>query len=100
MFSAYATCAAQVWILVAAGQRPLLPTLPGVFPLATDKLKRFVTSEGFEEVPGGGKGSHSKYRRNGHMIVIPRGKDVSLTVLKSAAKTLGLKRQQLVELAK
>ena len=90
----------DVWTLVPAGQRPLLPTLPGVFPLSTARLERFIKRNGWQEVAGGGKGSHTKYRRNGQMIVIPHSKDVSLTVLSSTARTLGLGRQQLIELAK
>jgi predicted RNA binding protein YcfA (HicA-like mRNA interferase family) len=90
----------DVWTLVPAGQQPILPVLPGVFPLKTDKLERYIQRNGWEVVPGGGKGSHTKYRRNGQMIVIPQGKEVSLTVQSSTARTLGLTRHKLVELAK
>jgi hypothetical protein len=89
----------HIWTLVPVGQRPILPTLPGVFPLATVKLQRYIRRQGWTEVPGEGKGSHTKYRKDGQMIVLPHSKDVTLPVLSSTARTLGYRPQELVELA-
>lgn len=89
----------HVWTLVPAGHEPILPTLSGVFPLATAKLERYIKSLGWKEVPGAGKGSHTKYRRDGQIIIVPHAKDVSLTVLSSIAHTLGYTIPELAKLA-
>jgi predicted RNA binding protein YcfA (HicA-like mRNA interferase family) len=68
-------------------------------PLATAKLERYIKRQGWKEVAGAGKGSHTKYRHEGQMIILPHAKDVSLTVLSSTARTLGYKIHELVELA-
>lgn len=82
-----------------AGEEPILPTISGVFPLATARLERYIKLRGWKEVAGAGKGSHTKYRHDGQMIVLPHAKDVSLAVLSSTARTLGYKIHELVELA-
>ena len=89
----------NVWTLVPAGEQPILPTISGVFPLATTRLERYIKRQGWKEVAGAGKGSHTKYRHEGQMIILPHAKDVSLTVLSSTARTLGYKIHELVELA-
>jgi predicted RNA binding protein YcfA (HicA-like mRNA interferase family) len=90
----------SLWSIVPVGQEPILPMLPGALPLATNKLERHILKQGWELVPGG-KGSHSKYRRNGaEMIILPHSKDVSRTVLSTTAQTLGVKAGDLVELAR
>jgi predicted RNA binding protein YcfA (HicA-like mRNA interferase family) len=90
----------RIWTVVPAGARTMLPTHPGVAPLATRQLERFIKSEGWREVPGGGKGSHRKFRDvHGRMIVLPNSKDVSLTVLRTTAEALGLPLRDLTLLA-
>jgi predicted RNA binding protein YcfA (HicA-like mRNA interferase family) len=89
----------NVWTLVPAGEEPILPTISGVFPLATARLERYIKRQGWKEVSGAGKGSHTKYRHEGQMIILPHSKDVSLRVLSSAAHTLGYKIHDLIELA-
>lgn len=91
----------RLWSLVPAGREPLLPTLPGALPLQASKLERWILSQGWELVAGGGKGSHAKYRRDGRqMIVLPYAKDVSSGVLSTIAQTIGVTRRQLVDLAR
>lgn len=89
----------NIWTLVPVGQQPILPTLDDVFPLATVKLERYLKQLGWSEVTSAGKGSHTKYRRDGQMIILPHSKDVSLTVLSSTARTLGYNAHKLAELA-
>lgn len=90
----------NIWTIVPAGQHPILPTLHGVLPLATADLEKYLRRQGWERVKGAGKGSHSKYRKPGRgMITVPQGKDVSMTVLASTARTLGFSVHQLSELA-
>jgi predicted RNA binding protein YcfA (HicA-like mRNA interferase family) len=89
----------NVWTLVPAGEEPILPTISGVFPLATAKLERYIKRQGWREASGAGKGSHTKYRHDGQMIILPHAKDVSRTVLSSTAHTLGYKIHELIELA-
>jgi predicted RNA binding protein YcfA (HicA-like mRNA interferase family) len=90
----------SLWSIVPVGEEPILPMLPGALPLATSKLERYILKEGWELVAGG-KGSHTKYRRNGaEMIVLPHAKDVSQVVLSSTAQTLGLTKRDLVERAR
>lgn len=90
----------SLWTIVPLGQEPVLPILPGALPLATSKLERYILSQGWELAPGG-KGSHTKYRRNGaEMIVLPHSKDVSRAVLSSTAQTLGVRPGVLVERAR
>jgi predicted RNA binding protein YcfA (HicA-like mRNA interferase family) len=91
----------SIWSIVPVGQEPLLPTIPGALPLATDKLERFIVKQGWEKVPGGGKGSHAKYRdTSGRMIVLPHSKDVSRIVLSNTAQTLGVRPNRLAQLAR
>ncbi|MCV6965109.1 hypothetical protein H7J50_15035 [Mycobacterium intermedium] len=90
----------SLWSIVPVGEEPILPMLPGALPLATSKLERYILKQGWERVAGG-KGSHTKYRRNGaEMIVLPHAKDVSQVVLSSTAQTLGLTKRDLVERAR
>lgn len=89
----------NIWTLVPVGQQPILPTLGGVFPLPTAKLERYIRRQGWQQVPDSGKGSHTKYRRNGQMIILPHSKDVSRPVLSSTARTLGCKVRELAKIA-
>ena len=88
----------NIWTLIPIGQQPILPTLGGVFPLTTAKLERYIRRQGWQQVPAAGKGSHTKYRRQGQMIILPHAKDVSLTVLSSTARTLAYKAHGLAQL--
>jgi predicted RNA binding protein YcfA (HicA-like mRNA interferase family) len=91
----------SIWSIVPVDREPFLPTIPGALPLATDKLERFIVKQGWEKVPGGGKGSHAKYRdTSGRMIVLPHSKDVSRIVLSNTAQTLGVRANRLVQLAR
>lgn len=90
----------NVYTIIAAGQHSILPTLHGVFPLATADLEKYLRRQGWEYVKGAGKGSHSKYRKpNQEMIIVPHSKDVSMTVLASTARTLGFTARKLSSLA-
>ena len=91
----------SLWSVVPAGNEPMLPRLPGALPLQSAKLERYITKNGWEIVRGAGKGSHAKFRNNrGEMIVLSHNKDVSRQVLDSTARTLGIKPQRLIELAR
>lgn len=85
----------NIYTVVPKGATPILPT--SIFPaVARTDLERFLKRNGWAQVPGAGKGSHTKYRLDGRMIVVPHGKkDVSLTVLSSTARTLGINVQDL-----
>lgn len=88
----------NIWTVVPAGSRPILPT-SGVFPaIARTRLQKYLRRTGWDEVAGGGKGSHAKYRRDGKMIVVPYSKDVSRTVESSTARTLGMSIHDLRQL--
>jgi predicted RNA binding protein YcfA (HicA-like mRNA interferase family) len=88
----------NIWTVVPTGSRPILPTA-GVFPaIARTRLQKFLRRNGWDEVVGAGKGSHSKYRRDGKMIVVPHSRDVSRTVESSTARTLGVSVHDLRQL--
>lgn len=76
--------------------------LPGVYEFTAPKkgVERVICSDGYSETPGG-KGSHTKYRKPGApMLILPKGKELSATVLKSVAKALDIELQQLVKMAR
>lgn len=90
----------NVWTLVPVGQHSILPTLDGVFPLATAALEKYLRRQGWECLKGAGKGSHAKWRKPGQgMIILPHGKEVSMTVLGSTARTLGCTARELSDAA-
>jgi predicted RNA binding protein YcfA (HicA-like mRNA interferase family) len=81
----------RIWTIGPAGGRSILPSHPLIAPLATSDLERLLRRKGFSEVPGGGKGSHRKFRnQGGQMIILPHAKDVSLPVLRTTAEALGM----------
>jgi predicted RNA binding protein YcfA (HicA-like mRNA interferase family) len=91
----------RIWTIIPAGGRSILPTRPSIAPLKTARLERVIRHDGWEEVPGSGKGSHRKFRdSNGRMIILPKSKDVSMTVLKTTATALGVSVRRLSSLAR
>ena len=89
----------RIWTIVPSGARSILPTHPAVAPLETRSLQRYIKRAGWTEVPGGGKGSHRKFRgSDGKAIILPDRKDVPLPVLKSTAEALGVTVRRLEDL--
>ncbi len=81
----------DIWVIVPAGARPILPTFPLYRPASTAKLVASLKREfGYTEAKGG-KGSHVKLKaRDLPTIILPGGrKDLSPVVLKSIAGALG-----------
>jgi predicted RNA binding protein YcfA (HicA-like mRNA interferase family) len=89
----------NVWTLVPKGARSILPSKDLIPGLTRIRLERFLRKTGWEETALG-KGSHSVWRRDGSgMITLPHQKDLSKTVLKSTAKTLGMTVHDLAHLS-
>ena len=72
-------------------------------PPPVNELERYVIMHGWYEVPGGGKGSHKKFKHTeiGGAILLPhyknRGKPVSYTVWGNTLNTLGQTRESYQE---
>lgn len=95
MTRAIADIRAHIYLVVKAGAIPAVPIRPAPFRssdaaawrsddgpmiyLATVEAVRILSKDGWVEVPGGGKGSHRKFRKDGHRpLVVPDGrKDLS-----------------------
>ena len=91
----------RIWTIVPSGGRSILPSHPAIAPLTTSRLERLIKRNGWEEIPGAGKGSHRKFRNpDGRMIILPDTKDASRPVLKTTADALGVKVRELEELAR
>ena len=83
-------CRSDIWTIVAAGTRPILPTAPPYPVVSTNVLTHALTRIGYRRVKGG-NGSHIKLAATGRpTIILPANREgLSPVVVRNVAKALG-----------
>ncbi|GFO81286.1 MAG: hypothetical protein A49_09130 [Methyloceanibacter sp.] len=81
---------ANIWAVVPAGTRPILPHVAPAPTCSTRALAGLLRGAGYKDVPGG-KGSHVKFAKDGQPTIVLPGdrRDLSPGVVKTALKVLG-----------
>ena len=82
----------SIWVIVAPGSRPLVPTTAAPLSVSTREVVRILPRLGYRVVRGQGKGSHEKWAPvtgTGKTVAIPLNRDIPQGTLNSIAKDLG-----------
>lgn len=58
-------------------------------PVSGKELAKLFKKQGFEEIKGGGKGSHIKLRKGNKTVIIPAHKELKKGLEKALMKQLG-----------
>ena len=80
----------NIYTIVPRGKKTVLPTTVFPYSCSTEQMIGICRRRGYDEVPGGGKGSHRKFAKKGAPpIILPPRKDLSIGVIKNTLAAIG-----------
>ena len=92
MFRGIFPVTSSIWVVVARGSRPLVPTTAAPLSISSKEVVRILPRLNYRQVPRQGKGSHQKWEPksgSGHTVEVPFDRDIPKGTLNQIAKDLG-----------